>query len=344
MKAYILPILCVLAIANITRSQDLVQNGDFEETSPEGLAEGWTYTPSEILKVVKDDAGNHYLRLIKNEEKWFTGTQLVELRGGPKQLMLKARMKVKDFKRNETQTWKCPKIGVQFIIDSDDGPARRKEKGIHLTKDTGDDWVYMYKMVPVPRSAMQVELMVVNEASGGEIHFDDISIVLDPADKMLSREIINTAGNFEVRTDEEKPIYGYRAYRGDRVRIPEEGGNSYISITGYRNKTTSANTVMRLDPAWKKLKVSCRIRSSDLEIGFSPSHTVKLVMTLVDGNEKDTGKWISPLKLKKDSSEWKEMSGIVTIDDKAKGLLLSPTIDQCDGVGQFDDIKVEVVE
>jgi hypothetical protein len=344
MKAYTFFFLCLIVLAQTSLSEPLVVNGDFESSSPEGLADGWEYKPSDILKVVKDDSGNSYLRLIKNEEKYFTAKQVVELRGNWKTIMLKARMRLKGFQQNPTQRWKVAKLGIEFIQETDEDTKRLRSKGIHLTADTGDEWVYMHKLIRIPKKCIQMELVAVNEASAGEIHFDDITLTPNPEDKMLSLDIINTAGKFEVRTDEEKPIYGYRAYRGSKVQIPSDGANSYMSLTGYRESSARASTVARLDPAWKKLKITCRMRSQDLEVGFSPTHTAKLIIEFVDENEKKLDKWITPIQLKKNLPEWTDMESEFTVPEKAKGLSITPTIQQCDGRAHFDDIKVEVVE
>ena len=344
MKTYILSILGLILFTGTALSGPLVINGDFENSSPEGLAEGWEYTPSEILKVVKDDSGNSYLKLVKNEEKYFTAKQVIELRASWRTIMLKAKMRLKGFEQNPTQRWKVAKLGVEFIQETDEDVKRLRDKGIHLTVDTGDGWVYMHKLIRVPKRCIEMELIAVNEAAGGEIHFDEISLTPNPEDKMLNMDIINTAGKFEVRTDEEKPIYGYRAYRGNKVQIPTEGGNSYMNLTGYRDSSARANTIMRLDPAWKKLKITCRMRSEDLVVGFSPTHTAKLVIEFVDENEKKLDKWITPIQLKKDLPDWTDMQSEFAIPEKAKGLSITPTIQQCDGRAHFDDIRVEVVE
>ncbi len=344
MRTLILSAMYSIALTGVAVSAPLLTNGDFEGDAPDGKAEGWTYQPSEILQVAKDSTGNSFLKLVKTEEKYFTATQMIDLQGSCKTIMLKAKMKLKGFEQNPSQRWKVAKLGVAFMQEIDGEVKRMRGKGIHLTVDTGDEWVYMHKLIEVPKRSVQMELIAVNEASAGEIHFDDISLTPNPEDKMLSIDIINTAGKFEVRTDEEKPIYGYRAYRGGKVQIPSEGGNSYMSLTGYRDSSARANTLVRVDPAWKKLRVSCRIRSQDLEIGFSPTHTVKLVVEFVDENEKKLDKWITPIQLKKNTPEWTDVKTEFTVPENAKGLRITPTIQQCDGTAHFDDIKVDVVE
>jgi hypothetical protein len=195
----------------------------------------------------------------------------------------------------------------------------------------------------VPRGSSQAELTIVNDASAGEVHFDDISIS-SASDKMLPLEIINTAGHFEARTEDDTVIFGWRARVAGRVQLPESGGNFHLNLQGERRRTAFAETVLAVEPTWKKLKVSCRMKSEFLEVGFSPTHTVKLVLEFVDENEEKMDKWITPMQLKRNTPDWTTMTSEFTVPEGAAGLKITPTVQQCDGSGQFDDIKVEVVE
>ena len=340
MRNYILSVLCLAFSAGQALAETKVNNGNFE-SGTDGKAEGWNYQVTEFLQVAKEASGNSYLRLIKGKEEYFDATQIVELSGGPEMIMLKARMRLKGFVRNNAQRWKCPMVGIEFI--KADGTTRI-EKGIQLTSDSGDDWFSLCRMVKVPSGSQQVKLIMVNDAAGGEVHFDDISIINDPSGEMLPIETVNTAGSFEATTEDETVIFGWRARVAGKVQIGESGDNRYLNIQGERQKTAFADTVMTLDPAWKKLRVSCRMKSESLEVGFSPTHSAKLVLEFVDADEKKLDKWITPMQLKRNTPEWTEMKSEFDVPAEARGLKISAAVQQCDGSGQFDDIKVEVLE
>jgi len=338
MRAVILSLLC-LTLGEQCLAQALVDNGDFE-LSGGGKADGWNYEVTEFLQVAKEPSGNSYLKYDKSKEEYFDAKQTVDLPGSPENLMLYARVRLKGFRRDEAQRWKCPMVATEFI--KADG-SRQKEKGIHLTSDSGDEWFSMYRIIKVPRSSQQVELVLVNDAAGGEVHFDDISIVTDPVNEMLPLDVVNTAGRFEVETEDETIIFGWQAHRSSRIQIIKAGGNSYLGLQGDRYKTTLNETILRVDPAWKKLRVTCRMKSESLEVGFSPTHTAKLVLEFVDSEAKKIDQWITPLQLKKNTPDWTEMKSEFTVPDGAAGLRIAPTIARCNGEGHFDDIKVEVL-
>jgi serine/threonine protein kinase len=125
----------------------------------------------------------------------------------------------------------------------------------------------------------------------------------------------------------------------DVITVEHEAGNQFIRIKGDPTKTIFADQQIPVDPNWKVINVSARMRAADFKSGKQPFQDARLAFAFKDEKGNRVGNW-PPVPALKDSTPWTERVVTVDVPANAKTLYLQLAIFNAAGTVDFDDIKV----
>ncbi len=125
----------------------------------------------------------------------------------------------------------------------------------------------------------------------------------------------------------------------DVITIEHEAGNQFIRINGDATKTIFADQQIHVDPTWKVLNVSARMRATDFKSGKQAFQDARLAFAFKDAKGLRVGNW-PPVPSIKDNSPWVERTVTVDVPPGAKTLYLQLAVFNATGTVDFDDIKV----
>jgi serine/threonine protein kinase len=125
----------------------------------------------------------------------------------------------------------------------------------------------------------------------------------------------------------------------DVITVEHEGGNHFLRINGDTSKTIFADQQIKVDPTWKVLNISARMRATDFTSGKQAFQDARLAVAFKDGKGVRVGSW-PPVPLIKDNTPWVERTVTVDVPPGAKTLYLQAAVFNAAGTVDFDDIKV----
>ncbi|HYO10422.1 MAG TPA: serine/threonine-protein kinase [Tepidisphaeraceae bacterium] len=125
------------------------------------------------------------------------------------------------------------------------------------------------------------------------------------------------------------------------VRLMTEGANRFLRLTNDDYTTTMhAAQKIDVDPSWRSVTVSARMRASHLKPGGKKTpDDARVAFSFRDANDKQVGNWPAVPMLKEDSP-WAERVVNVPVPAGAKKLYLQCTISYATGTVDFDDVRV----
>ena len=125
-----------------------------------------------------------------------------------------------------------------------------------------------------------------------------------------------------------------------QVSILTENGNRFIRLTNSDPaKTVFADQRIRVDPSWKAINVSARMRASNFKAGKTPSQDGRVAFAFRDDKDVRIGNWPQVPTVKTDSP-WVERTVTVDVPEGAKTLYIQLAILYATGTVDFDDVKV----
>jgi hypothetical protein len=145
-------------------------------------------------------------------------------------------------------------------------------------------------------------------------------------------------GSVEARDDNGNPTGWYIADRcRPHVDAPQEVGNRFLRVTNDdRTTTIHADQKIDVDPTWKQVTVSARMRASGFKAGKNASG---VSYWFQDEQGKQAGKLPPQLVITEDSP-WTDKSVTVDVPAGAKRLYLQCVISYANGTIDFDDVKI----
>jgi serine/threonine-protein kinase len=122
-----------------------------------------------------------------------------------------------------------------------------------------------------------------------------------------------------------------------QVRVLKEGSNSFLRLTSADSSTTvHVAQKIDLDPSWRTLTLSGRIRAANFKEGKNSSG---VTISFRGEDDKQVGKWTQGLRVK-DDSPWTDRLITADIPPGAKKLYLQCVVSYATGTIDFDDVKV----
>ncbi len=125
-----------------------------------------------------------------------------------------------------------------------------------------------------------------------------------------------------------------------QVQILSENGNRFVRLTNDDpEKTVFVDQKLPVDPAWKALTVTARMRAINFHAGKLASQDGRVAFAFRDDADKRVGNW-PPVPTVRADSPWVERVVTVDVPAGAKTLYLQMAIFNATGTVDFDDVKV----
>lgn len=143
-------------------------------------------------------------------------------------------------------------------------------------------------------------------------------------------------GDFEER--EQQYFAGWR--HDGRILANTDGENTWIKL---EKSFAQTDQFIEIDPSWKKLTLTCRIKLTDVVRGKKGWMVAKLAIDFQNENKKHIGPWQkSPGGV--GTKDWTPHTVEMTIPAGAKYLKVAPAMFGKSGTIEVDDVKVVVSE
>jgi serine/threonine protein kinase len=125
-----------------------------------------------------------------------------------------------------------------------------------------------------------------------------------------------------------------------QVQILSENGNRFVRLTNDDpEKTVFVDQKIPVDPAWKAVTVTARMRAINFHAGKLASQDGRVAFAFRDDADKRVGSW-PPVPTVRADSPWVERVATVDVPAGAKTLYLQMAIFNATGTVDFDDVKV----
>ncbi|HEX8524332.1 MAG TPA: serine/threonine-protein kinase [Tepidisphaeraceae bacterium] len=126
----------------------------------------------------------------------------------------------------------------------------------------------------------------------------------------------------------------------DVISVEEEDGNRFIRLTSNdATKTYFADQQIPVDPDWKVVNVSARMRATGFHSGKQPFQDARLAFAFRDAKGVRVGNW-PPVPALKEDTNWVEKVVTVDVPPGAKTMYLQLAVFNATGTVDFDDVKV----
>ena len=130
----------------------------------------------------------------------------------------------------------------------------------------------------------------------------------------------------------------------ENITLPTEGGNRFLRLTSPAGVSVATHLTLSLQPGWKQVAISSRMRVTGLVVGSADYMTAMVDITFYDAagsSVRAPDEWVTP-RVQRDV-DWTVLEVIRTVPPTAVRLELSPSIISARGTADFDDLVVRVV-
>ena len=124
--------------------------------------------------------------------------------------------------------------------------------------------------------------------------------------------------------------------RSGNVKIAREGEQSWLVVTAGGTSQT-----IKLDPSWARLKVTCRMKTTDVVVGKESWMTGRLPMEFRDAQDKHVDPWPNVFNAI-GTTPWTNYEREYRIPEGAVKLIIGPAMLGASGTAEFDDVAVTV--
>lgn len=125
-----------------------------------------------------------------------------------------------------------------------------------------------------------------------------------------------------------------------QVQFLTEDGNRFVRLTNDDPaKTVFLDQRIPVDPNWKTVTVSARMRASNFKSGANSAQDGRVAFAFRDASDKRVGKW-PPVPCVKADSGWTERVVTADVPEGANSIYIQLAIFNAVGSVDFDDIKV----
>jgi tRNA A-37 threonylcarbamoyl transferase component Bud32 len=339
------------ASASVAANSTALINGTMEEDDTDDGLAGWFIHPrfKEQVQILRE-GGDRFIRLTNDDPaKTVFIDQKIDVDPSWRVVTISARMRASNLKLGKLPSQDA-RVAIAFKDDAD-----KRVGGWPAVPNLRADspWVERVATADVPAGAksLYVQLAIFNAT--GTADFDDVKIVPQSAGGATAIEASASAKPQADETDLAKvgsmeDLDGKGGVRGwkiqDRykpqVTLMAEAGNHFLrAVNPDTEKLVYFERKIDLDPSWKSLKVSARMRAIDFKAaGSRQDGRVELIFKDADGQR--TGKYPMVPNVRADSP-WVTRTVTVDIPPDAKSLLFQCGIFNAKGTVDFDDIVVE---
>jgi len=323
---------------------NLLPTGDFEQLDAQGRPEGWQITDPTHAKVLTED-GNHFLRLV-NATDTASASYTLPLDPTWRKFKVRLRMRATGL-RVSPDPHEQPQLRLDFQDAAGNKLGRIQDMPI-LRQEV--DWVLMEQSVNIPAGATEVVIRPQMIHTAGAVDFDDIQITqekITPLPILASARAINLGGITEdfSNLDANGVPLGWRPNDSQRIKVLTENGRHFLRIISDdidKQGWLGAGAFFNLDPAWKAVRVQCKMRAKNLKPGAQPWFTGRLGYGFVDAAGEKVGGYPATPQLNQDS-DWQTLSMRTEIPEGAAYINIMPQMQNSTGTVDFTDIEIEPV-
>ena len=124
------------------------------------------------------------------------------------------------------------------------------------------------------------------------------------------------------------------------VKLITEDGNQFFRLhNDDPAKTVFVDQKINVDPSWKAITVSVRMRATNFKAGKNSAHDARVALAFRDAKDARVGQW-PPVPNVKSDSPWTERVITADVPPGATSLYIQLAIFNATGTADFDDIKV----
>ncbi|MBV9468481.1 MAG: hypothetical protein JOZ57_04500, partial [Abitibacteriaceae bacterium] len=266
----------VQAMASL-ETANVFADGTFEELDANQQPRHWSPMDGHTSSI-SEEGGNHFLRL-KNEQDGTTQAVFCELPVDATWKTLELRVRLRLMAAGGHK----PIARLNCIFVKADGQKVRVQSLELLpTLARSKPWDGYSARIAVPRGTVSLRLQP-ELVNSGQADFDDIQVLpntLHFAGIPLRDGIMQQ--DFETRGAHGTPE-GWDLSDTRRMKILDEDGNHFLRLRNDQAKDTlEVDAIVRLDPTWKRVKLTARLRGSALRIGPERTDNARLATVFLD--------------------------------------------------------------
>jgi hypothetical protein len=329
----------------LAAADNLLQNGDFSQVDNQGGPSGWKLTPSAILEMEKP---NRFVRIyLKQLGDYSAVSQDVPVKPDWETLRLGLRLRVQALTDHPAR--KPGEVPRAMLVFQDAEGKKQFRPVCHLADPTGGQWVERWEDIKILPDTISVGVVADLSGVTGNFDVDDVQLLAD-APKGMPLSALATDGAFSFRRLNRVAsppgwIVPYAIATAEKppLRIEREGDNGFVRIENNAvGKSVTMEQFYALDPAWKKVKISARMRAKGLSCGAEVWEDARVMVTFADNRGQKVGGYGEVPCVKADQ-DWQEMSAVREIPEGATAIRLQVGLFSSTGTVDFDDIRVEPV-
>ncbi len=330
-----------LAALSSGAAENLVRNGGFSQVGEDGKASDWRYGKGVSIEKEADAA---FARISNTAPGGYASIkQIFDLKPEWESLTLGFRMRVN--KLDEKTAAKPGDVPRAMLVFFNSAGEAQYRPFCHLADSTGGKWFERWETMPVPPDSKTAELVFDMSAAVGEFDISDVRLFATN-DKCIPLAALDLAGGFDhrrtLRTNSPPNwivSYDQQTKDNPEIALKDEDGMRFLRVrNGSPEKDVFAENFFALDPSWKKVRISAKMRTKDLKCGSEVYHDARVMLIFTDSKGQKVGGY-GEVPFAKADQDWKEMSAVREVPEGAAGIRLQPGIYHSTGTVDFDDIR-----
>jgi len=333
-------LVCSVAFGEV--DENALKNGSFETlNAKKDFPAGWGGSSKSGVRLAAEN-GNHFVRVTNEDPKSVINfITVLKLKPKWKRLKFSARMRTENLKVGK-EGWHCARLVLRF----EDARGKLIKYPSQPSIKKNSDWTVVSVVNDVPKGAARVVFQPGLYFATGVMDIDDIRVVPVDTDKPaappgpVSAGPVFPRGSFEKLNSSGRSAEGWSRSSRKNIELAEKDGNHWIRIKNDDpGSTVYIGAALKLNPDWYAVRVSVRMKATNLKTGKEGWHNARLVMSFKDSKGKMVGGYPKQPRLKADS-DWTELSAVLDIPKGAVVLYFQPGLYFATGVMELDDIKI----
>ncbi len=298
---------------------------DFERPD-DALA--WRGLGGPNVAIISEEGGHVLAIRTRDERHTLMASCQIALDPSWRRLLVATRMRASGLVLGQ-HDWQDARLSVEF--HAADGTLITYGPPLHLGADA--PWTSLRRDMEIPSGAATVVLVAANFADGA-CDFDDIRVVADPQ-RQLAPSQTYLADFATVDADGLPP--GWCLGSGQQRVV--DGALALDATLG----AVEARAVLAVDPSWRRVRITCRLRAHGLVCGPSPAETARLDVDPLDGEGRQINAPHPVPSLARDA-DWHQQTIDIDLPAGTRWLLLRPGNHGRAGVFFVDDLACSAGE
>lgn len=299
---------------------------DFERPE-DGLA--WRGLDSVNITIVAED-GTRVLAICGRDDRYSVmASYQITLNPSWRRLTVATRLRASGLVLGK-ESWQDARLAIEFMAA--DGRMLGYGEAPRLRADA--PWTLLRSEMQIPAGAATVQLVAANFASAGECAFDDIRVSVDTQLELETSEAY--LADFSTLDCDGLPP-GWCLSSGHQQ--VDDGALVLDATAG----SVEARALIAVNPAWRHVRVTCRLRAHGLVVGTSPLATARLDVDPIDGEGRPSQQPHPVPSLARDA-DWHQQAVDLDLPVGTRWLLLRPCNSGLAGVFFLDDITCSPLE